>query len=205
MPTGQFVVLEGLDGSGTTTQGNRLVKALQAQGKEALFTFEPSDLPVGLQIREVIERVEGSMSPQILPWLFVADRADHLDRVIEPAVSRGAVVVSDRYLCSSLAYQTLNAEFDLVASLNSWFRPADLTIFLDVPVDVCIKRIEARRSADGNDEELFDKREALERIDIGYRQGLDYLRGRGDRVEYIDGTQSIDDIAAEIFALVDSL
>ena len=206
MSNGRFIVLEGLDGAGTTTQGERLVAALEALGRPALFTFEPSDLPVGLITRAVIQGAPDAPNPTLLPWLFAADRADHLDRVIQPAMAAGAVVISDRFVGSSLAYQTLSAPFEQIVRLNADFQAADLTIYLEVPVTVCLERIEARRlSRGGVPPDLFEKRSALERVEVGYDKAMKFLKKRGDNVVRLDGTRAVEDLAREILALVQAL
>ena len=137
-----FLVLEGLDGAGTTTQSERLAQALSARG-EVVLTREPTDGPVGRIIREVLRGDQRAPTVDTLPWLFAADRADHLTRKVEPALRRGAYVVSDRYYHSSLAYQSLTLPLEDVSALNS-FRSPHITFFLDVPVDECLARIGKR-------------------------------------------------------------
>lgn len=206
MGNGRFIVLEGLDGAGTTTQGEHLVAALEALNRPALLTFEPSDLPVGMITRAVIQGAPDAPNPKLLPWLFATDRADHLDRVIQPAVAKGMVVISDRFVGSSLAYQTLSAPFEQIVRLNADFQAADLTIYLEVPVSVCLERIETRRLArGGNPPDLFEKKSALERVEIGYEKAMLYLKERGDNVVILDGTDAVEDIASQILSLVQAL
>ncbi|MEO8214263.1 MAG: dTMP kinase, partial [Myxococcales bacterium] len=114
-----FVVLEGIDGSGTTTQLDRLVEHLRERGRQAVATREPSTGPIGRLLREillgqhVVPMPAGGASPvdgRAMALLFAADRRDHLGREVEPALTNGADVVSDRYILSSLAYQAVEAE-----------------------------------------------------------------------------------------------
>jgi dTMP kinase len=194
--TGKLIVLEGVDGAGTTTQTTRLCAALAARGHDTHATREPSTGPVGRLLREMLAGAHQPVDATTLGLLFAADRADHLQREIEPGLARGAVVVSDRYYHSSLAYQN-DAGFEWVQQLNERARRPDLTLLLEVPVDVAA----ARRAADGRPEELFDRLETQRRVAEGYRRVVAELRGR-ERIEVVDGTQSLDAVAAAILAHV---
>ena len=178
-----FVVLEGLDGAGTTTQVERLSRAWS--DREVLVTREPTGGPVGRIIRQVLGADPDAPRMESLPWLFAADRSDHLFRTVEPALARGATVVSDRYYHSSLAYQSLTMPLEQVAALNR-FRAPDLTVFLDVPVDVCLERIGRR----GGPREIYERRDRLQRIAEAYEAVLDLVMERGEHVVRLDGTRS---------------
>lgn len=190
-----FIAVEGLDGAGTTTQVARLVDRLVEAGHPTHRTFEPSDLAVGRLVRAALRQEEGAPGRPVLPWLFAADRADHLDREVNPALDRGEHVVTDRYVPSSLAYQALEVDMDIVWSLNAHFRAPDLTVFVHVPVDLGLQRIGAR----GSDREVYEKRELLERVEGNYERALSRLEGRGDRIARIDGSGSIDEVADAIW------
>ena len=149
-----FVVLEGIDGSGTTTQLPRLVAHLGARGRAAVATREPSTGPVGQLLRQVLagqhRLTDGAaFDGRAMALLFAADRRDHLCREIEPALAAGSDVVSDRYLLSSLAYQAEEAERDWVAGLARGVRRADLTLLLDVPIPVAAARRRAAATETG--------------------------------------------------------
>jgi dTMP kinase len=136
-----FIVLEGIDGSGTTTQLDRLAGHLSARGRRVHATREPSAGPVGRLLREILlgghRLPDGSPADgRAMALLFAADRRDHLRREIEPALAAGIDVVCDRYLLSSLAYQGEEAERGWVAELARDVRPPDLTLLLDLPVSV---------------------------------------------------------------------
>jgi len=204
MPTPRaiFVVLEGIDGSGTTTQLERLVGHLEGRGRRAHGTREPSRGPIGLLLRELLlgRHALPNGAPadgQAMALLFAADRRDHLRREIEPQLASGADVVSDRYLMSSLAYQAEEADRDWVASLARGLRPADLTILLDVPVEVAA----ARRRAAGRVTERYDDDEVQARVAAGYRR----LAAADPAARVLDGRGSVDEVAAEIAAAVDAL
>ena len=195
---GRFLVLEGLDGAGTTTQAARLADQLRSQGWGVVETCEPTDGPVGRLIRATLRRDEGAPAVATLPWMFAADRADHLARVVEPALAADRWVVSDRYLPSSLAYQSPDGDLALVDSLNRWFRVPDLTIFLDVPVEDCLARIAAR----GGVRDIFENRAQLERIAARYEAVREHLIRRGDPVAVVDGTPAADVVAKAVQAAV---
>lgn len=194
----RFVVIEGLDGAGTTTQTERLCAWLATRGADPLATREPTAGPVGRVIRRVLRAEPDAPLPATLPWLFAADRADHLHREIEPALAAGRVVVSDRYYHSSLAYQSLELPLARVHALNADFRTPDLTLFLDVSIDVCLARIGSR----GEAREIFEQRDRLEQIDAAYREVLALLERHGEPIVRIDGEQAPDEVAAAIAAHV---
>jgi len=128
---GLFVVLEGIDGAGTTTQAERLCAALRAEDVRATVTREPSDGPIGTLIRQALTgRVSlpnggGPLNAHTLALLFAADRADHLEAQVLPCVDRGDVVLCDRYVLSSLAYQGASLPLDWVEGINAFASPPD--------------------------------------------------------------------------------
>mgnify|MGYP002633439816 CR=1 FL=1 len=170
-----FIAIEGLDGSGGTTQVQLLVQALSAHA-----TREPSDLPVGRLIRQALASRE--LGDGVLPYLFAADRKDHLEREIEPALAAGQHVVTDRYYHSSLAYQSLAAPLDFVLGLNQGFRAPDLTVFLDLSPEQCLERIAARSAH----RDRFETLEQLRAISQSYGAALALLAGRGERIVAVD-------------------
>lgn len=197
-----FIVLEGLDGAGTTTQTALLVQHLQGRGHVVVSTREPTGGPVGRLIRQTLRSEEGAPSVATLPWLFAADRAHHLDSLIEPTLADGGWVVSDRYLHSSLAYQSLTLPLDQVHALNATFRVPDLTVFLDVPVGECLRRIGAR---EGHAREFYEDRERLEAVSRQYEAVLELQRTLGASLEILDGTLPVEQVRDGIIAAVDAL
>jgi dTMP kinase len=180
---GRFIALEGLDGAGTTTQLERLAAHL---GARLHATREPSTGPIGREIRRHLQGpVDGiQLDPAALALLFAADRLDHLRREIEPQLERGVHVISDRYLLSSLAYQTLEVPRPDVLAYNTRARRPDLTLFIDVPVAVA----EARRNQRGGAAEIFEERALQARVHKAYLAEIDALRAAGEPVAVIDGT-----------------
>jgi dTMP kinase len=200
--TGKLIVLEGLDGAGTTTQTKRLVAHLVAHGTPAHATREPSDGPVGKLIREMLtggHAIAGEkLSQSTFGLLFAADRLDHLQREVDPKLAAGTIVVSDRWYHSSLAYQGTGAERDWIMTLNARARRPDLTIFLEVRPEVAAKR----RADAGRVQELFEDIRMQEEVAEGYRATNKELRAQGERIETIDGEASPDEVFAAIVALV---
>ncbi len=175
---GQFIVLEGLDGAGTTTQCERLVAHL-----DALRTCEPTDGPLGRIARASLGAHDGAPAPEVLPWIFSADRADHLQRTVLPTLSAGRDVVSDRYVPSSLAYQSLTLPLNDVWALNRTFRVPDIVLYVDVPVDTAMSRIENR----GGKKEIYDDHARLTRVREAYERVMGFLREEGWPIARIDG------------------
>jgi dTMP kinase len=196
-----FIVLEGLDGAGTTTQLERLAGWLETRGQAVVRTHEPTDGPIGRVIRASLRAEDGAPAMDTLPWLFAADRADHLSRLVEPSLASGAWVLSDRYLHSSLAYQSLTLPLEDVYALNKTFRAPDLTIFVELPVDTCLERILAR----GGTLEIYERRDRLERIARAYDAVLEHLQARGDAIVRVDGRGSIELVHERIRSAVASL
>lgn len=202
----KLIVLEGLDGAGTTTQARRLVDSLVARGVPAHLTREPSDGPIGKLIREMLTGGHAlpageKLSQSTFGLLFAADRLDHLQREVEPALAKGIVVVSDRWYHSSLAYQGTGAERDWIVQLNARARRPDLTIFLAVRPEVAAQR----RHAAGRVEELFEDLRMQVEVDAGYRATNSELAAAGERIETLDGEQPLDVVTQQIAALVDAL
>ena len=197
-----FIVLEGIDGSGTTTQLGHLTAHLAARGRRAHATREPSAGPIGRLLRELLLGRHGlpggaPADGQAMALLFAADRRDHLAREIEPMLADGVDVVSDRYLMSSLAYQAEEADRGWVAGLARALRPADLTILLDVPIEVAA----ARRRAAGRVVERYDDDRVQTRVAESYRR----LAAADASATVIDGRASVDEVAAAVAVEVDGL
>jgi dTMP kinase len=200
--SGRLIVIEGLDGAGTTTQTKRLVDTLNARGTKAHATREPSDGPVGRLIREMLgggHAIEGEkLSQGTFGLLFAADRLDHCQREVEPALAAGVTVISDRWYHSSLAYQGTGADRDWITMLNARARKPDLTIFLKVRPEVAAER----RAAARRQEELFEQLQMQIEVDAGYTATIAELAAQGERIVTLDGEQSPDQVFDAILALV---
>ena len=197
---GRFIVLEGIDGSGTTTQAARLVASLRASGHAVVNTREPSDGPIGVVLRQALTRRLVGLSDRALALLFAADRLDHLASVVEPALAEGKVVVSDRYVLSSLAYQGMRMPLGWVEALNAAARPADLTLYLEVDPRTAARRRQGR----GGTEELFDA-DAVQRAVARAYGRVVRKHTRAQRVVRVDGRAAADEVAQEILARVQAV
>lgn len=200
-PSPIFLVLEGIDGSGTTTQLIELERHLVRRGRRVHATREPTRGPVGQLLREMLlgrhphpdgREVDG----RTMALLFAADRRDHLAREIEPALASGQDVISDRYVLSSLAYQAEEADRDWVAGLAAGIRWPELTLLLEVDVQVAA----ARRRAAGRPIERYDADRILERVARGYRR----LAEEHSEVRVVDGSGSVTEVAERIARQVDA-
>jgi dTMP kinase len=204
---GRFIVLEGLDGAGTTTQSRLLGERLRRMGRRAHVTAEPSGGPVGALLRQVLQqRINGGrgdgFDPSALALLFAADRLDHLSAEVLPRLAAGEDVVSDRYTLSSLAYQSLTTgEPGWVAEINRRARPPDLTVFLRVRAGLALGR---RRDA-GTTPELYEVDAFQRRVARSYEKALASLRASGQRIEVLDGEQPVEQVAEAVARLVTAL
>lgn len=196
--TAPFIVLEGLDGAGTTTQLAALGEALAEAGAQVLITREPTTGPVGRVLRRSLAGDADAPPMAALPWLFAADRADHVFREIEPSRAKGVWVLSDRYVPSSLAYQSLTLPLEEVMALNAAFPAPDLLVFVDVPVDVGLARVHAR----GGPREIFERRDRLVPVAEAYERVLARLAARGDVIRRVDGTADVQTVTAAVIAAV---
>jgi dTMP kinase len=198
----RLIVLEGLDGAGTTTQARRLVEHLRAAGRAVHLTREPSDGPIGRLIRELLtgqHAIPGqAINQSTFGLLFAADRLDHMQREVEPQLAAGATVISDRWYHSSLAYQGTGADRDWIATLNARARRPDLTIFLQVRPEIAAQR----RVAAGRVQELFEDMRMQHEVDAGYRATIAELTALGERIEQIDGELPADAVFQAILRLV---
>jgi dTMP kinase len=207
-PPGRFVVLEGLDGAGTTTQAARLAARLREAGRRVHVTAEPSGGPVGALVRQILTRRVGGapgadgFDPAALALLFAADRLDHVASEIGPRLAEGMDVVSDRFTLSSLVYQALTTgDAGWVAALNARALAPDVTLFLEVTPRTALRR----RFAASPTRELFEVPAFQRRVARAYRTALARLRRAGQRVEVLDGERPIEAVTDALFARVQAL
>lgn len=204
-PGGTFVVLEGLDGAGTTTQARLLDDALESRGLLCHLTREPTDSAVGTLIREALSRPgvsSGAHQPlepteEVLCLLFAADRLHH--RVsIERHRNGGATVICDRYVHSSIAYQTLDPTIsaERVVDVNSGIATPDVTFFLRVPVDQCLNRLGGRNDT----RTIYEKKDLLVAIEKNYDDSRPLYEKHFGPVIEIDGTPAPEAVHAGIMS-----
>lgn len=195
-------MLEGLDGSGTTTQMKLLTERLSREGTPHWTTWEPTDGPVGRLIRSILARSTPA-HPRTVALLFAADRTEHIhepETGIAARTTRGELVICDRYLFSSLAYQSLDCDPGFVHTLNGEFPLPQLLVFLDTPVRVCQQRLEMRGSR-----ELYDGFAFQSRVRAEYLKTLESYRSTGMRIASIPGDRPAGIIHGEIWNLISEL
>ena len=186
-----FVVLEGLDGAGTTTQLQKLDRFLNGKGKAHLVQAEPTDGPIGRLIRDVLQH-KHSVQPWTLAMLYAADRNEHVAR-IEQEIAGGNMVVCDRYLYSSLAYQGVTCPWEDVWTLNQHYPHPSTILYIDTPVEECMERISHR----GEPVELFEHQEFLTKVRDGYERAFSHLPA-GVRMVRLDGAAEPEEIFRKI-------
>jgi dTMP kinase len=212
MIEGLFVVLEGVDGAGTTTHTRILATALRERGLPVHTTREPSDGPIGVMIRQMLTGrlvVPGLHGPRPPSWttmalLFGADRMDHVEASITPNLMDGVTVISDRFYHSSVAYQSITGGGDAeavawVKEINRHARRPDLTIVLDVPDEVAAKRRATRTAG----REMFDDLDLQAQLASFYREIEQHFPG--ERIVHVDADRAVDEVASGVMAHVKKL
>jgi dTMP kinase len=201
---GRFVVLEGIDGSGTTTQVARLASRLRAAHVPVRATREPSDGPMGNVVRQVLTGrivVPGGRAPgwATMALLFAADRMDHVESEIEPFVAEGGIMLSDRYDASSLAYQSVSSgaesreAVEWIRSLNRYARRPELTIVLDLLPDVAAER----RTQRGEAAQLYEQNEVQRALAVFYKDLARHMPN--DRIVIVDAFGTVDEVHARVW------
>lgn len=202
---GRFIVFEGLDGAGTTTQARLLAERLARDLPERRVhvTAEPSLGPIGQVIRQVLKgrmvglTAAGAPVPfdrRALALLFAADRLDHLACEVRPLLDEGYLVISDRYVLSSLAYQGLDVDRSWVAEINRHAPVPDIQFFLETPAETGWRRIQGTRPGS----EIFEAPETLAKVADSYRHSLEVFAVGQTRV--IDGTRSREAVAEQVWS-----
>lgn len=208
MTTGKFIVLEGIDGSGTTTQAVALAQYLFQKDKQniVLLTREPTKLsPYGQKLRrqlsgELLPDEQPLTSPEEWAGLFIDDRRWHVSQCIHPMLREGIQVVSDRYKLSTIAYQSAQGlDMDGLIQRHEGLVVPDLTLLIDVPVEVAMERLRKDRSG----REYFEKKDLQERIRNNYLLAVRKLDS--ERIRIINGTLAIDEVTRAIQHEVDYL
>jgi len=191
MKRGVFICIEGLDKSGKTTHSALLVKALCRRGYDAIYTAEPSDGKIGRFIREYILNRKERVSAMVEALLFAADRTEHTENFIKPNLERGKIIVSDRYLFSSLAYQgAAGLDIDWIREVNKAAIKPDIAIFIDVPIEVVLQRFHDKRS-------IMECEETQEKVREIYMK----MARDGDLI-IVDGKGPVEETARSIEMLV---
>ncbi|UWX82266.1 dTMP kinase [Arthrobacter sp. zg-Y1171] len=203
---GLFIAMEGGDGAGKSTQAQRLAAALQETGRTVLRTREPGGTPVGEQLRAlVLEHGNGDIDARTEALIFAASRAAHVQQVIEPALAAGTVVVCDRYVDSSIAYQGAGRQLgtDAVRTLNDWATGGlepDLTVLLDVDPE---RGRDRRTAGDAAEDRLESEPDAFHlQIRLAFLEAAQAAPGR---YLVLDAGRPVDELAETILRRVEKL
>lgn len=212
MIEGLFIVLEGVDGAGTTTHTQLLARALRQKGLPITTTREPSDGPVGVLIRQILSGrvvVPGIGGGRPSSWrtmalLFGADRLDHLEATIQPNLRDGVTVISDRYDYSSVAYQSITGGGEpetvrWIHEINRYARRPDLTIVLDLEPSEAARRRKARSLG----AEIYDDLDLQEQLAAFYREIDSYFPN--DNIVHVDSGRPLEEVAADVLGAVEAL
>lgn len=205
--SGKFIAIEGIDGSGKTTQAKKVVEELKKHGRKVVYTKEPTDGLIGEFIRKGLLGLSSKIriSPVAFQYLFVADRVEH-QKEVEDYLKKGYIVISDRSLWSSVPYgmvdrgvdfsdqkangDSLLTAFSILSFYNQFIAP-DKTLFLDIPVDTAMKRIGQKKE----EKEIYEKRDMLEKIRVGYQWLITKFK---EEFTVIKGEESVEEITEEI-------
>ncbi|MEM5802034.1 MAG: dTMP kinase [Candidatus Aenigmatarchaeota archaeon] len=205
---GKFLVVEGPDFSGKTTQVQRIANYLLSKGHHLLITHEPTKIsPFSSKIREILEKSKDVyQNKEKLTELFVKDRFYHIKKIIKPVLKKGINVISDRYDLSTLAYQhTQGMPLDSLLKLHKGIIQPDLTIVIDVKPENLEKR---RRKAKRKFRAVFEKPEMKEfrkKLVVNYKKISRKLKEKGRKIEIVDGNRSEDEIFKRIKKLIDKI
>ncbi|MBR1753575.1 dTMP kinase [bacterium] len=200
MKKGLFITVEGLDGCGKSTQLSLLSDYLLSKGYEVEFTREPGSKGLGESVRNILLNYDGEVSNRCEAFLFLADRAQNIDVIVKPAVEQGKIVLSDRHIDSTLAYQgyARGGDIEQLKYLNNLatnsYKP-DLTFVFDISVETSLKRV-----GENKDRMESENREFFEKVRQGY---LEIAKHDRQRVKVIDSETSIETIFEQVKGFVD--
>jgi dTMP kinase len=178
---GIFICIEGLDGSGKTTHAHRIVRTLQKQGFDAVYTTEPSTGDLGKFIRSSAVLEGKKRVPRVVEaLLFAVDRVEHLEKDVKPALADGKVVISDRCVYSSLAYQgAAGLDLEWIEEINRMALPPDLAIYIDVPPEVVLDRIKRKKSV----MEMLETQRKVQEVYMKYVENGKLVAVDGDKTK----------------------
>ncbi len=186
---GVFIAFEGIDGAGLTTQALLLEKYLREKGYRVVLTKEPTDGLLGGIIKAAL-RGEWKTDPATLQLLFAADRSHHVRHCILPALSEGKIVVCDRYVLSSLAYGSVDLDYEWLLEINKVFPVPDITFILDLEPKIALERIRVSRFS----YELFENSFKLNAVRENYLR----LANKYDNSVIIDASKSIEEVHSTV-------
>lgn len=201
MSKGLFVTFEGADGCGKTTQMKLLKEYLLCKGIDVVLTREPGGRGLGEKVREILLNYDGAVSDRCESFLFLADRAQNIDIIVNPAVESGKIVLCDRHIDSTVAYQGYGRGLDLerIKMLNSIAtnnRKPDLTFVFDIDVETSMQRV-------GKEKDRLESegKEFHNRVRNGY---LEIAKQEPERIKVIDASMSIEEIHEEVVNILEA-
>ncbi|HEX9961203.1 MAG TPA: dTMP kinase [Pyrinomonadaceae bacterium] len=202
---GKFITFEGIDGSGKSTQARLLTGELRLKGYNVLPTMEPGGTPLGRRLRGAFLETEETVAPLAELLLFAADRAQHVEFLVKPALEEGKIVVSDRFADATVAYQGAGRGFpeqiiSQIVSLATGGLKPDLTLFFDLPIEKAILRAKSR-----NDDETVRNRMDSETNDFYKRVRDAYLKiseKEAERFRVVEASGSVEEIRARVMEIV---
>ena len=200
-----FITFEGIDGVGKSTQANLLEEYLRSLGHDIVRTLEPGGTELGVEIRQMLLHRKGEVSPRAEALLYAADRAHHVETKVKPALAAGKIVMSDRYLDSSVAYQGAGRELSMedIRGISIWATGGllpNLTILLDL--DAASAR--ARRNTTGQEPDRLE-REKIEFFEATRQAFLQLASNEPDRFLVVDASQTVEQMQAQIRARVNTV
>ena len=202
MTQGLFITFEGPDGCGKTTQMNLLAQYFEKKGKKVVLTREPGGKGLGEKVREILLNYNGEVSDRCESFLFLADRAQNIDIIVKPAVEKGKIVLCDRHIDSTVAYQGYGRgldinEINMLNNLATGGKKPDLTLVFDVDVETSMKRV-------GKEKDRMESAgiDFHNRVRNGY---LELATQEPDRIKVLDATKTIEEIHEKVVEIVEKL
>lgn len=201
MQEGLFITFEGPDGCGKTTQMNLLAQYFEKKGKKVVLTREPGGKGLGEKVREILLNYDGEVSDRCESFLFLADRAQNIDIIVKPAVKQGEIVLCDRHIDSTVAYQGYGRGLDInkinmLNNLATGGKKPDLTFVFDVDVETSMKRV-------GKEKDRMESAgiEFHNRVRNGY---LELATQEPDRIKVLDATKTIEEIHEKVIEIIEN-
>lgn len=202
MTQGLFITFEGPDGCGKTTQMNLLAQYFEKKGKKVVLTREPGGKGLGEKVREILLNYNGEVSDRCESFLFLADRAQNIDIIVKPAVEQGEIVLCDRHIDSTVAYQGYGRgldinEINILNNLATGGKKPDLTLVFDVDVETSMKRV-------GKEKDRMESAgiDFHNRVRNGY---LELATQEPDRIKVLDATKTIEEIHEKVVEIIEKL
>ena len=202
MTQGLFITFEGPDGCGKTTQMNLLAQYFEKKGKKVVLTREPGGKGLGEKVREILLNYNGEVSDRCESFLFLADRAQNIDIIVKPAVEKGKIVLCDRHIDSTVAYQGYGRgldinEINMLNNLATGGKKPDLTLVFDVDVETSMKRV-------GKEKDRMESAgiDFHNRVRNGY---LELAKQEPDRIKVLDATKTIEEIHEKVIEIIEKL